>query len=113
MLERIYHLRTRTNPGDAPDARGGATVVVRSTNATGYVHVTESICHPKDAFNKRIGRDFCQENFEKFQGKVFEIPLRSLPAYLGSIHKRIYKNAKVPPVYVDYNSRVFDFLPKV
>lgn len=114
MIERIFHLRTRTNEGDQPDTRGGATVVIRGAeNDVGFVDVSVVICHPRDTFNKKIGRELALKQFDDpAKEGVFNIPVRFLPQELGAIQRRIYKSAKVPPIRTNFLPAILNFLPK-
>lgn len=51
---RYIHLRDYTSSEETPDARGGATIAYRT--AGDVTHYAISECHPKDNFNKAIGR---------------------------------------------------------
>jgi hypothetical protein len=106
-VQKIMHLRVRTNAFSEPEMKGGATVIIDGSTDTTQVQVRVAMCNPQDVFCKKAGR------LQAEKAIIDVIALRSLPGVLGQLHKEIHRRAHVKTFHrPSYDHKVREFLPK-
>lgn len=107
--KRFFHIRPLVKRGRkfTPYEKGGATVLVQSTDKLGFVSVSFVLCSKKDNFVKKVGRE------QASQPDIQQVmPLRYLGKVLEDIANDVSEACKLPTLDTDYNYTLKYFLPK-